>query len=204
MPTILDNLPAQLSIIKKQVAHLTGWEKEAVQGYIYMRDGKDYVNNGQRYDKAYELLSSAYNYLKQHKPEERISLAKLSLWKGISLNENLDIQDMVVRNDRAIEEYKTGLRYLQHVRDPVQQVLPIRMSLHNSLGVANHHRYGEHGSGRVPAISFTHYRTAGEIYKKLPTNPWMLKIMKKVEHNSGGHIHRDPMKKIIGGNCSYV
>ena len=204
MPTILDNLPIQLNIMKRRVVNLTGWEKEVVQGYIYMRDGKDYVNNGQRYDKAYALLSSAYNYLKQHHPEEHISLAKLSLWKGISLNENLDIQDMVARNDRAIQEYKTGLHYLQHVREPVNQVLPVRMSLHNSLGVANHHRYGEHGSGRVPAISFTHYRIASEIFKKLPIHPWMMKIMKKVEYNSGGHIHRDGGKRLTGGNCSYV
>ena len=204
MPTILDNLSTRLSIMKKRLINLNGWEKEAIQGYIYMRDGKDYINNGQRYDKAYELLSSAYNYLKQHEPEEQISLAKLSLWKGISLNENLDIKDIVIRNDRAIEEYKTGIRHLQYVREPITQVLPVRMSLHNSLGVANHHRYGEHGSGPVPAISFTHYRIAGEIFKKLPTNPWMIKIMKKVEYNSGGHVHRDAVKRIVGGNCSHV
>jgi len=32
----------------------------------------------------------------------------------------------------------------------------------------------------------------------------MTKIMKKVEYNSGGHVHRDAVKRIVGGNCSHV
>ena len=177
--------PISIKHFKERHQDLEPWEQNALDGLIALRDGKDYVNNNHRYELSYDLLSLAYQeYLaaSRPKPNSQIErdpyvLAKLSLWKGIALNENLDILDPVARNDRAIAHYRRGLAYLKNHDDPT-----LRMSLQNSLGVAYHHRNGQ----PIPPWSFKHYRAARALYD--PTQKQMRAIMRKVVTNSGRQV----------------
>ena len=69
------------------------WNKDLKKGFSFVRNGKDedYKNTNKRYEKAYKYLNDAYKKLIKSDPKNNFQLAELSLWKGISLNENLDI-----------------------------------------------------------------------------------------------------------------
>lgn len=173
-----------------------GWEHDALEGNILMRDGRDYVNNDARYDRAHSLLQRAYERGLEH-GASRMDLARICLWDGICIQENLDRFDARERNDNAIARYKKGLDHARYVRDAA--VLPVRMSLYNSLGVAYHHRNGK----EIPDESFVNYKKAKDIYDAHPEQREALEpIMQKVATNSG---------RVLGGasggahfECNYV
>ena len=193
---------------------LEQWEIDALDGMVALRDGVDYVNTDRRYERAYEKLTSAYDaYIRARPPPERnkVLLAKLCLWRGIALNENTDAE-VRSRNDRAIAEYKRGLRLVAPPEEKEEvdiEVVRVRMSLDNSLGVAYHHRNGV----SIPATSFRYYRKALQLFEDHPRDKYARAIMEQVERNSGGVVAR-PKKKTPGvvlaagggggGSCNVV
>lgn len=183
----IHHLPFTIPAIKRRLALFSGWEQEAVKGFIYLRDGTDYVNNDRRYDHALDHLRRAYEELLALHPEDVVSLARLCLWKGIALNENEDL-DKVQRNKDAIVEYKKGLEWIKHKVG--EETQPIRMSLHNSYGVAIHHLNIGRGDHHIPKDAFYHYRAARALFHRNPEHPFMKRIMKKVETNTGYIIQR--------------
>ena len=122
--------------------------------------------------------NDAYKKLIKSDPKNNFQLAELSLWKGISLNENLDIKNEIKRNDRAIKEYEKGMEHLKKLKEDEIRLI---MSLNNSLGVAYHHKDFSH----IPEISYKYYKKAYNIYKKNKDDKKIKEIMKKVEYNSG-------------------
>ena len=162
-------------------------------GLKAVRAGKDYVNNGQRYERAIKHLTKAYDTLLVASPapaDQSITLAKICLWKGIAHNENMNVSNPVTRNDPAIAEYAKGLAHLGCARNDA-----LRMSLYNSMAVAHHHRVG----GGVPIDpapspqeSFRYYRRARAIFRNRvdKADPTLADIMNKVESNSGRSIQR--------------
>lgn len=183
----IHQLPARISTIKERLPTFSGWQQEAVRGYIHLRDGVDYVNTNNRYHHAYHHLLKAYTAAKREHPQDVISLSRLCLWIGISLNENEDIPK-IGRNKDAIRYYKEGLQWIRYVVDPM--TMPIRMSLHNSFGVAIHHLNIGRGDVHIPKDAFYHYRTARSLFHRRPEDPFMKKIMKKVETNTGYIVRR--------------
>ena len=95
------------------------------------------------------------------------------MWKGISLNENENL-DKVKRNKDAIKQYQKGLEWIRYIHKT--DVLPIRMSLHNSYGVALHHLNIGNKIDKIPQQSIYHYRIARNIFRKYPNNEYMKKI----------------------------
>ena len=95
------------------------WNKDLKKGFSFVRNGKDedYKNTNKRYEKAYKYLNDAYKKLIKSDPKNNFQLAELSLWKGISLNENLDIKNEIKRNDRAIKEYEKGMEHLKKLKE---------------------------------------------------------------------------------------
>jgi hypothetical protein len=174
------------------------------KGKFLFRNGTDYVNNGHRYDKAHVLLTKAYEGAVKA-DVDKITLAQISLWDGISVQENMDIVNYVERNDKAIALYKRGLNYLTYLRDP--RVIPIRMSLFNSLGVAYHHRNAQK---EIQPISHYYYKRARKLYREHPEmHNTLNKIMKKVESNTGGEVLRGgsvcpSMPQYGGGNIVII
>lgn len=165
------------------------WLDKAIEGHYLLRDGKDYVNTGKRYDRAHKLLSDAYK-LATNKGSE-YDLARICLWNGISMNENLDIPH-VRRNKEAIRLYKIALSHLKKSNEPDSKILPVKSSLYNSLGVANHHLVVD----KIPKISFYYYKKSRDIFVNNPElHNKLIRIMKKVEYNTGHRIMR-------GGNCT--
>lgn len=187
----IHHLPFKIIDIKIYENKFTGWEQDAIKGFIYLRDGKDYINNNKRYDTAFEYLTKAYNKLLEIKSDNKMSLARLCLWIGISLNENEDI-DKIKRNQDAIKYYKKGLDLIHYVH--TKEVLPLRMSLHNSYGVALHHLSIGKKIFKIPQQSIYHYRIARDIFRQSPNNRYMKRIMKKVKSNSG--------QIVMQGGCS--
>jgi hypothetical protein len=183
----IHHLPARISTIKSKLISFSGWELEAVKGYIQLRDGVDYVNNNRRYDHALEHLNLAYDQLLSQNSQDILSLSRLCLWKGIALNENEDL-DKIQRNKDAITEYKKGLAWIEHKIG--RETQPIRMSLHNSYGVAIHHLNIGRGDHHIPKEAFYHYRAAKALFYRNPEHPFMKRIMKKVETNTGYIIKR--------------
>ena len=183
------------------------WRRSMRAGLHAVRDGEDYVNNGHRYERALRHLERAYALLQPEARDDdadaRRTLARLCLWKGIAHNENMDVKDPAARNDPAIAEYLRGLAHLGREDDAV------RMSLHNSLGVAHHHRVGGGvpDPAPIPATSARHYRIARGIYRA-----WKKRgrgeeaaayqgLMSKVESNSGRGVMRGGG---VGGNVAEV
>ena len=156
------------------------WNKDLKKGFSFVRNGKDedYKNTNKRYEKAYKYLNDAYKKLIKSDPKNNFQLAELSLLKGISLNENLDIKNEIKRNDRAIKEYEKGMEHLKKLKEDEIRLI---MSLNNSLGVAYHHKDFSH----IPEISYKYYKKAYNIYKKNKDDKKIKEIMKKVEYNSG-------------------
>lgn len=172
----------------KPVKTSIDWVDKAILGHYLLRDGKDYVNTNKRYDKAHKLLSESYK-LGKNKASE-YDLARICLWDGISMNENLDIPH-IRRNKTAIELYKKGLEHLKKSNEVKDKILPIKASLYNSLGVANHHLVVE----KIPNISFYYYKKSRDIFVNNPDlYKKLIRVMKKVEYNTGRRIMR-------GGNC---
>lgn len=187
-------------VSKKQLAAMEpGWVRDALEAHVLLRNGKDYVNSKKRYDKAHALFQKAYHEAsKPGSGAQRIDLARISLWDGISLQENLDLPDNVQRNDLAIERYRDGLHHAQYSR--VAEILPVRMSIHNSMGVAFHHRNGNY----VPHDAMASYRRAKDIYDAHPEERERLQhIMKKVIQNSGNFGEAHGGGGCIGGNGSF-
>jgi len=193
----IHHLPFRISYIKRRLPLFSGWELEAVKGFIYLRDGIDYVNNDKRYDHALEHLHRAYEQLYALHPEDVVSLARLCLWIGIALNENEDL-DKVQRNKDAIIEYKKGLEWIKHRVG--EDTKAIRMSLHNSYGVAIHHLNIGRGDHHIPKEAFYHYRAARALFHRNPDNIFMKRIMKKVETNTGYIIQRGGAYSIVSCN----
>lgn len=164
-----------------------------VTGHSLMRAGRDYVNNNKRYDRAYKFLTRAFS--KANEDASTIDKARLCLWIGITLNENVDIDPPVKRNDDAIEWYKRGLGFIKGRKDPESVVL--RASLYNSLGVAYHHRYNRWNGGPIPAKSFAYYNKARELIFNYPQLQVMRQIDRQIDHNTGGLIGG-------GGRCNVV
>ncbi len=157
---------------------MSDWKKDFEYGYFYLTNGISYINNDSRYSIAFKYLKSSYDKLLKANPNNHITLARICLQLGISMNENMSITNHIERNNRAISYYKLGLKHLNtsSIDEPV-----IRMSLYNSLGVAHHHKDYSH----IPPVSYKWYKKAFEIYKANPKNKQIIDIMKRVEHNSG-------------------
>ena len=208
-------LPKNVSKIKLDDASLDVWVREALEGYVYMRDGKDYVNNGGRYDRALEKLTAAREHLlvasqnddpkstKSHK----IDLARLELWIGIVNQENGSYDERdggpQKRNLAAMEHYNAGIRSIRYVKEDA--AVGVRMSLYNSLGVAC--QGGLDICLPPKKTAMVYYDTARRIYEG--AHPELQKelahIMKKVDANSGfrkggGKLGRGG--KFAGGNSS--
>ena len=154
------------------------WKKDFDYGYFYLKNGFNYINNDNRYSYAFKYLKSSYDKLLNTNPNNHIFLAKICLYIGISLNENTSITNPIERNNHAITYYKLGLKHLNMA--PTDNPV-IRMSLYNSLGVANHHKDYSH----IPPVPYKWYKKAFEIYKINSSNKKIKEIMKRVEHNSG-------------------
>lgn len=153
-----------------------------------MRAGIDYVNNRKRYDRAYKLLTRAFDDAQSDDAVSAIDRAKLCLWIGITLNENMDIKPPVKRNDDAIVWYKRGLRFIQHTRSDPDALL-VRASLYNSLGVAYHHRFTRWNGGPIPALSFRYYNKATDIATRHNDIQGMLLIKRQVDRNTGNPVN---------------
>jgi len=157
-----------------------------------MRTGEDYVNSNKRYDKAHVLLEKAYRIASKDPNASKLDLAKICLWDGISLNENLDIVPFTKRNDRAIKLYQKGIEHLRYVHLPKPMgtdVLSTRASLYNSLGVAHHHRTTRWTGGPIPTEAFNAYRKSRDIILAHPElRNKLATLAKKIKINSGGHI----------------
>jgi hypothetical protein len=157
-----------------------------------MRQGEDYVNNDKRYNKAHELLDAAYTEALQDPTATHLELARICLWNGITLNENLDIESYVKRNEAALKWYKKGLRHIRNCDDDEKCVI-VKASLYNSIGVAHHHRTTRWVAGKpIPRASFYNYRKSRDLilahpeYKK---NKKFALLSKKLDENSAGHVH---------------
>jgi len=170
---------------------MNDWKKDFEYGYFYLRNGIGYINNDYRYSIAFKFLKSSYHKLLKTNHNNHITLARICLQIGISLNENMSITNHTERNNRAITYYKLGLKHLNMSPkdDPV-----IRMSLYNSLGVAFHHKNYSH----IPPVSYKWYKKAFEIYKSNSSKKQIKEIMKRVEHNSGYKF----LTKKGGCNCN--
>ena len=156
----------------------------AVTGKFLCRNGVDYVNNDHRYEAAHEHLKRAYRLALRAGASDKI-LAEISLWDGISLQENVDL-NRTSRNRRAIALYERGIRHTLGSRDV--NMIPIRMSLFNSMGVAYHHLGGQ---GPIEPISYFYYRKARAIYRAHPEMEHRLRrVMAKVESNTGRTVVR--------------
>ena len=111
------------------------WEKDAMNGFLLIRGHK---NNDNNLNQALYKLSYAYNKAIKAKASN-IDLARLCLWKGISIQEHKD--DAYIanggsenHNKKAIVLYNTGLNHVSKSNDP--STPSVKMSLYNSLGVA--------------------------------------------------------------------
>ena len=167
------------------------WLEKAIEGHYLIRDGVDYVNNNNRYDKAHNLLSESYKLAKNNASE--YDLARICLWNGISMNENLTIPH-IRRNKIAIELYKKGLEHIKRSNESDDKILPIKSSLYNSLGVANHHLVVD----KIPKISYYYYKKSRDIFRNNPQlYKKLIRIMNKVEYNTGHRIMR-------GGGGNYI
>lgn len=190
------------------ISKLPEWQNDMITGLIHLRDGEDYIDNGGRYEKAYDRLLAAYRGLlrsqhkKNQKSKDNAILARICLWIGISLNENVSILDKVARNIDAIAWYRRGLGYCDNDRDD-RNTLITRASLNNSMGVAYHHKNGY----PIGAVSFRYYERARELYRQDVNNRELVAIMKKVESNSGHAITRS-VKSVkiverVGGSSTF-
>ena len=183
-----------------------GWERDAMKGYKLMRAGEDYVNNSRRYDKAHKLLTRAYEAALKADAQP-LDLARISLWLGITTQENTSYDKgegvIFARNKTAMELYKRALKHARYVQDV--DIIPIKMSLYNSLGVAC--QGGLHDSSHhskplcTPAETMRYYQKARDIYRNhLDLQEKMSKIMQKVTENSGGTVLRGGGGGGGGGN----
>lgn len=194
-------LPAKItkSVVArlKKDKDLPDWVKDAAVASILMRDGDDYVNTRRRYDKAEHLLLRAVHVANTENASP-IDQARMLLWLGICMNENLSKGTPKTRNAKAIDYYKDGLMKIRYVRG--DDVAPIRMALYNSLGVSHHH-FVEAG---IPKKAFDAYRRARKVYDAHPhLRDKLQPIMDKVAQNSGGHVTAGGgphMKAYYGGN----
>jgi hypothetical protein len=169
------------------------WVKDACEGRKLMRDGKDYVNNGNRYGRAHTLLEKAYNAAIHDPSTEALDLAKISLWSGITLNENKDIVPPRARNALAIKTYERGLAHARTIRGDINHVvLPVRASLYNSMGVAHHHQEipaNNNSWPDIPASSMYYYRKARDIIKAHPDlKRELARIGNKIKHNTANRV----------------
>lgn len=147
-----------------------------------MRAGRDYVNNNKRYDRAYIFLTRAFK--KCDDSTSPIDKARLCLWIGITLNENVDIEPPVKRNDAAIGWYKKGLSYINKLW--TEPAILLKASLYNSLGVACHHRYTRWNGGPIPKRSFLYYNKARDLITEYPSVQGMRRIERQIRYNTGG------------------
>ena len=198
-------LPRNRIDVKRLAKDTPDWVRKAVEGRNLMRNGIDYKNTNHRYDKAHALFQEAYEEGKALNASQ-LDLARISLWDGISINENMDIKDHVERNDAAIASYKRGLKHARRVHDSA--VISVSASLHNSLGVAYHHRAGK----QIPKVAFKHYKVSRDIFRAHPDlRRQLIRVMKKVESNTGHRVLRGgstnqrpntDANPFFGGNCA--
>ena len=198
-------LPAQ----KRGLLNKPSWVQNAMQGYTFMREGTDYENNDKRYDKAHVFLKRAYTEAMHFAVTEHMDLAKICLWTGITLNENLDIDPFTKRNDMAIVWYKRGLKHLQRLKTCDTQCALVKASLYNSMGVAHHHRTTRWTTGGpIPQAAFYNYRKARNIILEhghhATTKKEFEAIAKKLSYNTGGHVVVFEKKVIGGSNDSII
>ena len=186
------------------------WHANLKAGLKEVRAGTDYDNKNHRYERALKHLSLAYDELVRSPNPDHLTLAKMCLWKGIALNENLDVRDPIARNDPAIAEYRRGLTHLRRA-----SVVPdddvTKMALWNSLGVACHHRAGggtdprrKAPSAAIPDASFRYYRKARALFNETSANPAFAALMAKVENNSGRGVLRGGALTASCGNFVHV
>lgn len=171
------------------------WKASLRAGLKAVRDGVDYVNTDRRYERAVKHLTRAYDELAGTPSPDQRTLAKICLWKGIALNENLDVRDPAARNDPAIAAYRRGLAHLR--RAPADADDATKMSLLNSLGVAHHHRVGGGTDPRrravaapIPVASVRYYRLARALFVESKQTNTFTALMAKVENNSGRGVIR--------------
>lgn len=164
---------------------IENWEREAIEGYLMMRSGEDYVNNDRRYEKALDKLSASYREAAKEKACGA-DLARLCLWMGISIQENVDNDALDggpgKRNKEAMSLYRRGLKHLGGEDSPKS----VEMALYNSLGVACQ-------GGKLPTCRQVTCKKANRFYQKamdlycamsIDLQKPLHKLMKKVEENS--------------------
>lgn len=195
----------------KDLSRQPSWVQDAMHGFRLMREGTDYENNGKRYDRAHVLLNRAYTEALTVNPAiDPVDLARICLWNGITLNENLDINPFTKRNEEAIKWYRRGLRLLR-MRDVVldANACVVKASLYNSMGVAHHHRTTRWlpDGGPIPQAAFYNYHKAMDIIqnknnKKSKNKREFEIIAKKIEQNTGGRVsfRGGGIENIGGGN----
>lgn len=186
------------------------WVKIAVRALWLLRDGVDYYNTNKRYDKAHALFDKAYPLAVQA-GASNYDLARICLWNGISLNENKDL-DIKVRNALAIELYLQGIKHAKKIEG--DDAPPLLASLYNSLGVAYHHISRRDDNDRfdiIPKKCIKYYTMSRDLFMAHPEiQRRMIRVMKKVESNSGWRVtrpgivrpHRGGGEGWYGGNCS--
>lgn len=192
---------------KKSVAVVArlepGWVRDAAEGYVLMRDGKDYVNNGGRYDRALEKLRAA-GAAAEAAGADRLDVARILLWTGISIQENVD-HDAAdggpqKRNREAMEHYLRGVERIRYVR--AREAIGVRMSLYNSLGVAC--QGGKTICSQARTAKF--YQRAADIYAAAPEDLQreLEHLMDKVRSNANGLLRGGGAvaNNVGGGNCA--
>lgn len=182
MEGFCDKSIPQLKALLSTNTNMSAWQREAVLGYIFMRDGDDYINTGNRYTRALSHFKRALELTGTgHHVAMRIDRARLYFWCGVTKNERIikGRDDHVQRNKEAIEFYKAGIREIAGVHGITAD--RARACLYNSMGVALHHKKKHY----IPAVAQQYYTRALQIAAKHPRTPAFTKITDRVMINSG-------------------
>ena len=180
-----------ISELKTLAPSLSGWQYDAVIGYILLRNGVDYKNTNNRYTRARPYFQRALETIGKAK-KLCVDRARLYFWNGVAHNERVmkNHDDHIKRNNEAIQFYKLGIKELVGHHD--MSTDRIRACLFNSMGVALHHKTKTY----IPAVAQQYYTKSLKITEKYPDNSAFKKISKRVMINSG----RIWLHKKHGGN----
>lgn len=168
-----------IPVLKEKAPALSGWQRDAVMGYILLRDGVDYVNTRNRYTRARPHLDRALDGLVGNSDENKVDRARLYFWSGVARNERILNDDHIERNAEAIEFYKKGIRELAGIRGIAAD--RVRASLFNSMGVALHHKAKTY----IPSVAQQYYTRSLKIAEDNARDPAFRSIAQRVMINSG-------------------
>ena len=177
------SIPQLKALLLSVNTTMSAWQREAVLGYILLRDGVDYINTGNRYTRALSHFQRALEMITGtgHISAMRLDRARLYFWCGVAKNERIikGRDDHVQRNREAIEFYKAGIREIAGIHGITAD--RVRACLYNSMGVALHHKKKHY----IPVVAQQYYTRALQIAAKHPRTPAFTKIADRVMINSG-------------------